>query len=121
MVVRILAWTGAITGSLVALLIAFVLIAGWCGLLGGSVGGTLPSGRNVTAASDGFAIGMEYSQDTATIRTCGYTVVVAPARVTVDGQQLATLDPAMKNVDLSIKGGDVTVVADGKTVGTTRR
>jgi hypothetical protein len=86
-----------------------------------SVGGTLQSGRSVTATSDSWYLTCNNSPDTATIRTAGRTIVVAPAKVTVDGKLVAPLDVAACEVEVRVKDGQIEFLADGTSVGTVVR
>ncbi len=85
-------------------------------VLGGSAGGTLPTGRSVTAQSDSWRLSSRFTHDTATIETSGRKIVVAPTAVLLDGRPLATLDAAAKSVDVRVKKKTITIVADGKMV-----
>jgi hypothetical protein len=109
-------------GALLLLLVggAFTLQIVAAGM-GSSVGGTLQSGRSVTATSDSWYLTCNNSPDTATIKTAGRTIVVAPDRVSVDGKLVAPLDEAACSVEVHVKQGKIEFVADGTPVGTVTR
>jgi hypothetical protein len=81
-----------------------------------SAGGTLQSGRSVVTFSDSWYLSCSNSTDTATIKTAGKTIIVAPDKVTVDGQAIAPLDVAVRSVEVKVKRGEVALVADGKDI-----
>lgn len=82
-----------------------------------SIGGTLASGRTITASARTLSIGMESDDDVATIRTWGHTVVVEPTRLTFDGRPAGNIPANAKEVILRIEGGGLTATADGKAIG----
>jgi hypothetical protein len=86
-----------------------------------SAGGTLQSGRSVSATSDSWYLVCNNSPDTATIKTAGKTIVVAPSKVLVDGHAIAPLDVAVRSVEVKVKRGKVVLVADGNPVTTVTR
>lgn len=81
-----------------------------------SVGGTLQSGRSVSASSDSWYLTCENSPDTATIKTARRTIVVAPDKVIIDGKLVAPLDIAATEVEVKVKDGQIELVADGTSV-----
>ena len=83
---------------------------------GGSAGGTLSTGRSVFTHSDSVALSSTVSQDTATIETAGKTIVVEPTRLIVDGTIVATIKEHVSNVEVVVRRGAVTFVADGMSV-----
>ncbi|QDT25692.1 hypothetical protein Enr10x_09890 [Gimesia panareensis] len=111
-------------GGIFAGIMLFVLVVGGvvlAALNGGSSSGTLPSGRSVTTHSDSWNLESRYEKDTVSIKTAGFKIQVTPGRVDVDGQRVAYLDTAAKNVAVDVKSGEITVHADGKWVVTVRR
>lgn len=96
----------------VACLVAYGLAVG----MPASVGATLASGRTIVASARTLSIGIEYSNDVATVRTWGHTVVVEPTRLTIDGRPAGTIPANAKEVNLSIEGGRVTATADGRAI-----
>ena len=88
---------------------------------GGSAGGTLQSGRSVMTQSDSIYLSSQFSKDTATIRSGRRTIVVRPASLIVDGVTVASIDPAVADVRVTVANGNVTFVADGQQVPTTLR
>lgn len=81
-----------------------------------SVGGTLPSGRSVTASAKSIFVGFESSGNTAIVSTWGRKVEIAPAQFTVDGQYSGPLPAGAKAVDVKFQGDDVSITADGVPV-----
>lgn len=88
---------------------------------GGAAGGTLKSGRSVMTQSDSIYLSSQFSTDTATITSGQQTIVVQPASLVVDGVTVASIDPAVSDVRVTVANGDVTFVADGQHVPTTLR
>lgn len=101
--------------SLSVFSLSLVLVCG----CGGSAGGTLSTGRNVVTHSDAVSLSSAFSKDTATVKTAGKTIVVAPASLIVDGIKVAEIDERVSNVEVSVKRRVITFVADGKPVPTT--
>jgi hypothetical protein len=101
------------------LVIVGVLVLG--ALAGGSCGGTLATGRGVNARSDSWYMSSAFSNDTATIRTAGRTIVIAPTNVQVDGRTLTAIDASVKSVDVIVEGNAISFVADGRKVATCPR
>lgn len=110
-------------GALLLLLVggAFALQLLATGMGGGSTSGTLQSGRTVSASSDSWYLTCNNAPDTATIRTAGRTIVVAPDKVTVDGKLVAPLDVAACQVEVRVRDGQIELLADGTSVGTVVR
>ena len=96
----------------IAMLLTIVMSAG------GSAGGTLSTGRTVLVYSDSLFLSATFSSDTATIKTGGKTIVVEPKRLVVDGRAIAPLNEQVSNVQVRVKRGTITFVADGKPVRT---
>ncbi|MFO0916229.1 MAG: hypothetical protein U0795_24940 [Pirellulales bacterium] len=92
-----------------------VLLMGVCGC-DGSAAGTLPTGRIVVARSNSLSLSSSFSQDTATIQAGGKTIVVKPTSLLVEGVTFAVIDQSVSKVEVTVKGGEVTFVADGKPV-----
>ncbi|TNV71540.1 hypothetical protein FGO68_gene8767 [Halteria grandinella] len=88
------------------------------GCAGGSAGGTLASGRTVTANSDSLFLRSQFTKDSATIRTAGKQIVVAPKSLIVDGVPVAKIEEETKDVQVNVKNGNVTFQADGADVET---
>jgi|GEM_PF-2755447 len=103
---------------LLVLAVGVVVLAAFSG---GSAGGTLASGRSVTTHSDAWYLETRFSDDTVTIDTDGYKIVVAPEGLDVDGQRVAVIDAAVKSVVVNVEQGVVTFLADGTSVATYRR
>tara|TARA_R110002111_G_scaffold168038_2_gene234032 strand:- start:161967 stop:162341 length:375 start_codon:yes stop_codon:yes gene_type:complete len=105
-------------------LMAMVLVAGVLVLAatsGGSTSGTLASGRVVTASVDAWYLETHFSGDTAQIKTPHFLIMVTPEQLTVNARPVATIDAAVKAVGVNVKGGTVTFLANGKSVGTYSR
>lgn len=100
------------------IIIAAVIVLSACGLLvllpGGSTGGTLSTGRSVTAHSDSLFLSSQFLRDTATIRTAGRTIVVKPDVMLVDGRAAASIDGGARSVDVTVKNGAITATVDGE-------
>jgi len=86
----------------------------------GGCGGTLATGRCVTANSDGWSVTSRFSHDTATITTAGRTIVVAPTQLVVDGRAVAVVAEDAKLIDVTVRDGEVSFIADGRVVNRTR-
>ncbi|WP_299464250.1 hypothetical protein [uncultured Gimesia sp.] len=111
-------------GCVVLGLMAMVLVAGVLVLAatsGGSTSGTLANGRSVTASADAWYLETQFMGDTAQIKTPHFLIVVAPEQLTVNAKPVATIDAAVKAVEVNVKGGTVTFLANGKSVGTYTR
>lgn len=110
------------TQSLISLIIAvpilaiIILLATAMLSGGGSAGGTLPSGRCVMTYSDSMFLSSTFSSDTATIKTAGKKIVVQPTSLSVDGVTIANIDEDVAVVQVNVKRGVVTFVADGTPV-----
>ena len=114
------------TYILLAAIFALPVLATCCLLAvtafsGGTAGGTLQSGRTVVTQSDSIYLSSQFSTDTATITSGQRTIVVQPASLIVDGVTIASIDPAVSDVRVTVANGDVTFVADGQRVPTTLR
>ena len=78
-------------------------------------GATLATGRSVgTVGKFWQTFSMETSRDTATITTGNRTIIVAPMQLSVDGQVVGPIDAAAKDVVVSVRGGEVKFLVDGK-------
>lgn len=97
-------------------LVPAMLMFAAAALAGGSAGGTLSTGRSVMTYSDSLMLRSTFGNDTATIRTGGMTIVVKPTILEVDGVQVATIDNDVSNIEVRVKRGKVSFVADGKPV-----
>lgn len=96
-------------------LIAFVVLSG------SSAGGSLRSGRSVVANSDSIYCWCTFASDTATIKTGRKEIVVQPTSLVVDGVVVAGIDEDVAHVQVQVKRGVVTFVADGTHVQTSLR
>jgi hypothetical protein len=113
--VKKLAWISALV------LTGLILLVGILGTVAAmmvpqSAGGTLASGRSVMTTSTSLSLSSSFSRDTATIETGGHTIVVAPNTLTVDGRKLATIDPAIKSIDVLVEGDAVRFLSNGKVL-----
>lgn len=109
---------------LATLMLGLVTLLGSIGLVlgsGSSAGGTLVSDRSVMTRSDSWYLSSTFSADTATIRTAGRSIVVAPGELRVDGQKVASVDSSAKLVEVLVRGDTISFVADGMTVASSRR
>ncbi len=102
----------AVPLSLMAMLIAVVVASG------SSAGGTLRSGRSVVANSDSIYCWCTFASDTATIKTGRKEIVVQPTALLVDGVAVAEIEKDVAQIQVQVKRGAVTFVADGKPVNT---
>src|SRR4051812_44873318 len=88
-----------------------------------SASATLRSGRSINATShcwQGVDVS-ETSNDSASIDTAGYTIVVAPRQLIVAGQTFATVDEQAKSIDVDISHEEIAFKVDGKRVGSLLR
>lgn len=88
-------------------------------LFGSSAGGTLSSGRTVLVVSDTVYLCSEFSKESATITANNRKIVVHPKSLIVDGRKVGDLDEAARAVEVRVKFGTITFLADGKDVPTT--
>ncbi len=102
-------------------LLAIAILLGTVMFAGGSAGGTLPSGRSVMTHSDSVLLSSTFSSDTATIETAGKKILVQPTSLIVDGVTVANIDQGVADVQVCVKRGVVTFVADGRPVQTSLR
>jgi hypothetical protein len=112
-------WTKTLIVTSIAILLTsvaaiFVLAVS----AGGTAGGILSTGRSVMAYSDSISLSSTFSSDTATIRTAGKTIVVHPTTLEVDGALVATINKDVSDIEVRVKRGVVTFVADGKSLAT---
>lgn len=112
---RIIALLLAIPLLLITVLLAAAMLAG------GSAGGTLASGRSVMTHSDSISLSSTFSSDTVTIETAGKKILVLPTSLVVDGVVVATIDKEVADVQVRVKRGIITFVADGTPVATSLR
>ncbi|MEX1233187.1 MAG: hypothetical protein WEB58_23250 [Planctomycetaceae bacterium] len=99
-------------------LLAFTILLATAMLAGGGAGGVLQSGRSVMANSDTIWLSSTFSYDTATIEMPGKKIVVNPTSLVVDGVTVAKIDKDAADVQVRVKRGVVTLVADGAPVPT---
>ena len=85
-----------------------------------SAGCTLATGRSIQVTSTGISLSVESSKDTALINAAGHKVIVAPNFVDVDDQQIVEIDPAAKNIEITVARREVSIVGDGKSYGTVK-
>ncbi len=107
----------ALVGGFILLYLAVAILVGGSA----SIGATLSNGRNVTVQSNSWYISAESNGDTCTTRTAGRTIVIAGDTVSVDGRKLATMDPATKDMHVSVDKEQILFVADGATIATCPR
>jgi hypothetical protein len=104
------------------LLFAFLSLMVWASFYAeGSTSCQLASGRQIVCAATGIYISLETHSDTAIIRTMSRTVTIAPTKLQVDGRTVVTIPATTKMVDVRIRQGNVTFVADGEAVGSVWR
>ncbi|MEL6106279.1 MAG: hypothetical protein AAFU85_09585, partial [Planctomycetota bacterium] len=101
-------------GVLVLLLLFFAVVAIGSSFLTSSACETLRSGREVSVKTDSFFLSCSFSDDVATIRSGSKQILVQPDALVVDGDTFA-IDPAVSDVRVSIKNGEVTFWVDGET------
>jgi hypothetical protein len=82
----------------------------------GSAVSILSTGRIIAASANAY-VSIESGSDTATIRTLQHEVVVAPTKITVDGQVFGTIPADAERVDFEASWTDFNVLADGVVVG----
>lgn len=104
--------------SILVIVITLLVLLFLKAVSGGSAGGTLSSGRTVLAYSDSIYITTQFSPDTATIQTAGKTIVIGPTKILIDEKEAATIKETAKLVQVTIKKGTVTILADGQPVNT---
>ena len=97
-------------------MIKFAMLFWLAGGFSGSCGGTLQNGRCVMAHSDSWYVNCAFDRETATISAPGHLIVVAPTEVNVDGHTRIPIAESTLSVDVHVRRGTVTLVADGKTV-----
>lgn len=86
---------------------------------GPSAGGTLQSGRQITAQSDHWyrtILCRPISAESEVIRVGRHQVVVEPAQITVDGDVVASIPVATSEVTVAESKGELQVVADGEMI-----
>jgi len=81
-----------------------------------SAAGTLASGRSVSATGSGWYLSLNTTTDTATIRSPGRTIVVAPTTLQIDGKPVASIAATAKSVSVRIEGSEVAFTADGQPI-----
>lgn len=112
---RILLGAAIVAAIVIFVLAVLVVLVALYGT-SASVGGTLPSGRSVTASAKSFFISFEASGNTAIMRTWGREVTIAPAQFTIDGQYTGPLPAGAKAVEVKFEGDEVRIIADGLPV-----
>jgi hypothetical protein len=109
-------------GGLVCGLLLLLLVGlGLASLGGGAAEVTLPSGRSISAKSDTPSLRCDFQTDTATIIGGGRTIIVRPERLEVDGQHAADIAPEARDISVSLRRGQVHMVADGSPVAVRHR
>jgi hypothetical protein len=101
-------------------LCAVIMWLGLATLAGGSCSGTPSSGRTITVHADTFFMASEFAKDTATVTADRRVVVVRPDELKVDGVIVGAIDPAAMNVEVRLRAGVVSCLADGAVVKTLR-
>lgn len=99
--------------TLLAVVAVFVGLAGFSG---GSTSGVLSTGRTVTVFADAIYLVTELSGDTATVTANRRKIVVLPSSLVVDGIKVGDIDDAVRTVEVRVKAGAITFVADGQAV-----
>jgi hypothetical protein len=61
-----------------------------------------------------LCIGLETSNNSATIRTLTHTVIVAPTSVTVDGRQMGLIPASTTSVAVQFEWSGIQLFADGQ-------
>jgi hypothetical protein len=112
MLKRIAAIVGLLFIGAIVFIAAFVVTNA-----GGSVGCTLPNGREISASSNHLMLSMESGNNSATIKTGGHTIKVQSALILLDGIKVADVPVAAKAVDVQVQSGEVLLFADGVMVG----
>lgn len=79
----------------------------------GSCGGTTLNGRCVMAHSDTWYVECDIEGETAKITTPDNLVVVSSTSIDVDGRVRIPISPTITSVDVAVRGGTITVLADG--------
>lgn len=102
----------AIVIFVLAILVVLVALYG----TSASVGGSLLSGRSVTASAKSILISFESSGNTAIVRTWEREVTIAPAQFTIDGQYSGSLPAEAKAIEVKFEGDEVNITADGVPV-----
>lgn len=102
-------------------LLAITITLGSAMLAGGSAGGRLLSGRTVMTHSDSISLSSTFSSDSATIETAEKKILVQPISLIVDGMTVATIDSSVVDVQVLVKRGLVSFVADGTNVQTSQK
>ena len=105
-----------IAATLVMFAVVFVALVS---LSGSSAGGTLSSGRTVLVVSDTLYLCSEFCKVSATITANNRKIVIHPTSLIVDGRKVGDLDEAARAVEVRVKFGTITFLADGKDVQTT--
>lgn len=105
-------------GFILSLMVLVVVIGVFvvAATVGGSTSCTLNSGRSVTTNSDSWYLETQSSADTATIKTSGFQIVVAPRELRVDGKAILTIENGVKKVTVNVQDRRIIFLADGKSV-----
>lgn len=102
-----------------ALFVAILLAVAAVGLVmfaDGSTSGVLSTGRTVTVFADAIYLSTELSGDTATVTANRRKIVVRPSSLVVDGVKVGDIDDAVRTVEVRVKAGAITFLADGQAV-----
>ena len=103
-------------------LLALALLAFACLVVIGSffmsssTAGTLQSGRKVVTETDSLFLSSTFSGDTAKITSGKQQIIVKPDSLIVNGVTVATIDPSVSELRVSIESGEVEFIADGEPV-----
>ncbi len=101
------------TGILLCLgLIGTFAVGGWSS----SASATFTSGRSIKTTANTLWLEVGFAADTATIKTLGNVVVVAPNAIYLNERYWAPLDPAAKDVQVTMQQGQLRIVADGNVI-----
>ncbi|MFK7737709.1 MAG: hypothetical protein AB8B50_16875 [Pirellulaceae bacterium] len=82
---------------------------------------TLDSGRVIRVTTDSSGVGATSTGDTGTFDLGPTQIVVKPDSVTLNGVQVAELDPAAMVVEISFTSGEVRVTSNNAVVGSAER
>ena len=95
------------------------IVAGAVLSVSSSASTTLRSGRSIVATSHCWS-GVDLTEkgnDFVEIHSAGYSIVVAPKQLIVDGRTFAVIDDKVKSVDVDITKSKIAFKADGDPVG----
>lgn len=102
-----------------AVLLAGCLLAGCSVATNGPSGGTLASGRTISAESDRLLRTIRctaLSPNTEAVAIGRRKLVIEPAAIQIDGTEVVPISAAARSVTVAERGGRLLVTADGQTV-----